>query len=326
MHNLLIPLLRALSDGKFRSGAALAEQFGVSRATVCNVLKSAETTGVAVHKIPGRGYRMPTAPDWLAASVIRDLLEIYRTPYSVEIVDSIDSTNAALLRTSLDGPHRHCLAAEFQSAGRGRRGRVWHSVLGGSLTCSVRWRFNQGIAALGGLSLAVGVAMIRTLHEFDISDVQLKWPNDLLWQQRKLAGILIEVQGEANGPSVAIIGIGINLRLPPRSRADIDQSIADLADISEKTISRNQLLASLLHHLGAVMIEFEQRGLENLRREWLQAHAHNGQLIRIAMANGNELTGHITGLAQNGALLLRTADDSKITVSSGEVQRARALV
>ncbi len=324
MHNSLIPLLRELSDGHFHSGAQLASQFGISRATVCNVLKAAEAAGVSLHKIPGRGYRLPSAPDWLTEADVRALLNMYATEFTIEVVDQIDSTNAALLRAP-DAAHRHCLAAETQYAGRGRRGRAWHSTLGGSLTCSVRWRFTQGIATLAGLSLATGVALIRTLREFDIDGVQLKWPNDVLWQQRKLAGILIEVQGEANGPSVAVIGIGINLRLPAQVRAGIDQSVADLAEISNGKIARNRLLAALLSHLAAVMTEFEQHGLANLRREWLAAHAHTGKPVRIAMANGNELTGSITGLAENGALLLHTDDDKQIAVNSGEVHLARLL-
>ncbi|HET9113540.1 MAG TPA: biotin--[acetyl-CoA-carboxylase] ligase [Burkholderiales bacterium] len=324
MHNSLIPLLRELSDGRFHSGALLARQFGISRATVCNVLKAAESAGILLHRIPGRGYRLSSAPDWLVAAEIRAILDTCATEFDIEIVDQVDSTNAALLRAPY-AAHRHCLAAETQYAGRGRRGRIWHSTLGGSLTCSVRWRFSQGIATLAGLSLATGVALIRTLRGFDIDGVQLKWPNDVLWQQRKLAGILIEVQGEANGPSVAVIGIGINLRLPAEVRAGIDQSVADLAEISGGKITRNRLLATLLYHLAAVMTEFEQSGLANLRREWLDAHAHTGKQVRIAMANGNELTGSITGLAENGALLLHTDDDRQIAVNSGEVHLARLL-
>ena len=204
MHILLLPLLRALSDGKFRSGVALAQQFGVSRASVCNALNAATDMGITLHKIRGRGYRMPVAPEWLDADRIKMALGADANNFSLEVINTIDSTNAALLRASQDVPHRHCLVAETQYAGRGRRGRVWQSVLGGSLTCSICWRFNQGIAALAGLSLAVGVALLRTLGHFGISSVQLKWPNDVLWQSRKLAGILIEVQGDVSGPSVAI--------------------------------------------------------------------------------------------------------------------------
>ncbi len=325
MHTLLIPLLRTLSDGKFHSGATLAREFGVSRANICNVLKGAAPVGLTLHKIAGRGYQLPSMPDWLSSATVRELLDQRGIDFCVEIVDSIDSTNAALLRSDSGAPHRYCLAAEIQYAGRGRRGRVWHSTLGGSLTCSIRWSFTQGIAALAGLSLAVGVALIRTLREFGIADAQLKWPNDILWQQRKLAGILIEVQGETNGAAVAVIGIGINLRLPPEVRANIDQAVTDLDEILARPIARNQLLATLLHQLSTVMTEFELHGLNQLRHEWLNAHAHADKAVRITLANGGELTGRIAGLAQTGALLLQTDDDKQIAINSGEVQLARAL-
>lgn len=326
VHTLLLPLLRTLSDGKFHSGEALAQQFGVSRASVCNALNTAGIMGITLHKIRGRGYRLPTAPDWLDASLVKSALGADADKFVLEIVNSIDSTNAALLRASPDAPHRHCLAAETQHAGRGRRGRVWQSVLGGSLTFSIRWRFNQGMAALAGLSLAVGVALVRTLRQFGMEEVQLKWPNDVLWQYRKLAGILIEVQGDVTGPSVAIIGIGINLQLPAAARDSIDQAVADLAEIrGGAPINRNELLAALLGNLNAIMEEFEQYGLANLRHEWQAAHAFADRPVRVLMANGSELSGHAVGLADNGALLLHTADDKQIAINSGEVHLTRAL-
>ena len=325
MHTLLLPLLRTLSDGKFHSGETLAQQFGVSRASVCNALNAASDMGVTLHKIRGRGYRLPIAPDWLDAAQIHLALGANAKHFTIEIVNSIDSTNAALLRAPQDSPHRHCLVAETQLAGRGRRGRVWHSVLGGSLTCSIRWRFNQGMAALAGLSLAVGVTLLRTLRQFGMDEVQLKWPNDVLWQQRKLAGILIEVQGDVTGPSVAIIGIGINLQLPVAVRDSIDQAITDLAEIQGTPVPRNALLAALLNHLNMVMEEFEQHGLANLRHEWQAAHAFANKSVRILMANGSEVNGTAIGLAENGALLLHTTDDKQIAINSGEVHLTRSL-
>lgn len=319
MHTLLLPLLRTLSDGKFHSGVTLAQQFGVSRASVCNTLDHASTLGITLHKIRGRGYRMPDVPDWLDAESIKAALGAAADHFSIEVVSSIDSTNAALLRAPADAPHRHCLVAETQLAGRGRRGRVWQSILGGSLTCSIRWRFNQGIAALAGLSLAVGVSLLRTLQQADVPGIQLKWPNDVLWQYRKLAGILIEVQGDVTGPSVAIIGIGINIKLPAAFREQIDQAVTDLSEIQGSPIARNKLLAALLLNLNNVMQEFELSGLNKLREEWQAAHAYSNKPVRVLMANGHDLTGTVTGLGVNGELLLQTADDKQIAVNSGEV-------
>ena len=325
MHTLLLPLLRTLSDGKFHSGETLAQQFGVSRASICNTLNAASSMGITLHKIRGRGYRLPIAPDWLDAALIKTALGANAANFSIEVVNSIDSTNAALLRAPSDAPHRHCLVAETQHAGRGRRGRVWQSILGGSLTCSIRWRFNQGMAALAGLSLAVGVTLLRTLRQFGIAEAQLKWPNDVLWQHRKLAGILIEVQGDVTGPTVAIIGIGINLLLPSAVRDSIDQSVTDLTEIHGAPIDRNALLAALLSHLHEVMEEFEQHGLSNLRHEWQAAHAFANKPVRVLMANGSEIIGDAIGLADNGALLLHTAEDKQIAVNSGEVHLTRRL-
>lgn len=326
MHTLLLPILRSLSDGQFHSGTTLAQQHQVSRATVCNIIAGAADLGITVHKVRGRGYQLASRPDWLNADTIRSTIPTTTSPYRLDVVDSIASTNATLLHATDDAPHRHCLVAEQQTAGRGRRGRVWQSILGGSLTCSIRWRFNQGIATLAGLSLAVGVALIRSLQQLGCEGVQLKWPNDVLWQQRKLAGILIEVQGDMNGPSIAIIGIGINMQLPAAARDQIDQAVTDIQEILGTPLSRNALLATLLTQLADVMDEFERNGLHNLRKTWQAAHAYADQPIKIHMSNGQIIQGIAVGLAENGALLLHTDDDKQISVHSGEVHSARRLV
>jgi BirA family biotin operon repressor/biotin-[acetyl-CoA-carboxylase] ligase len=320
-----LPILRSLSDGQFHSGTALAQQHQISRASVCNIIAGAADLGITVHKVRGRGYQLASRPDWLDADTIRANIPATIAPYRLDIVDSIASTNATLLHATDDAPHRHCLVAEQQTAGRGRRGRVWQSVLGGSLTCSIRWRFNQGIATLAGLSLAVGVALIRSLQQLGCQGVQLKWPNDVLWQQRKLAGILIEVQGDMNGPSMAIIGIGINMQLPATTRDQIDQAVTDIQEILGSPLSRNLLLATLLTQLNEVMDEFERNGLHNLRNDWQAAHAYADQPVQIHMSNGQVIQGIAVGLAENGALILHTDDDKQISVHSGEVQSARKL-
>ncbi len=323
MHLLLIPLLRILSDGKFHAGSDLAHQLGVSRATVSNALKTASAVSVEVFKVRGRGYQLPNPPDWLAVEQVRHHLSAASREFAVEIVDVIDSTNSALLRAERPSAAPYCLAAEFQLAGRGRRGRHWLATLGGSLTCSLRWPFNQSMATLAGLSLAVGVGLLRALRHFHVTDAQLKWPNDVLWREHKLAGILIEVQGEANGPSLAVIGIGINLRLPVETRSQIDQEVTDLYEILGHAVSRNALLAELLNQLQYAISEFEAHGLKHLRQEWLAAHAHAGQALCVTLANGSTLTGVVDGLNPQGALLLKNASGHVLTVHSGDIQLLR---
>lgn len=325
MHHLLIPLLRLLSDGQFHSGTELAQQLGVSRATVCNVIKASDNYGVQIYKVQGRGYRLPARPDWLNSEQVIQQLHAAARRCVVHVVDCIDSTNTALMHAADTSPDRVCLVAEQQLAGRGRRGRTWLSMLGGSLTFSVRWRLSLGISALSGLSLAVGLAVKRALCACGAQGVQLKWPNDLLWQGRKVAGILIEVQGESHGPTVVVMGMGINMRIPPAARQHIDQPVADVVDIVGHAIARNILLAEILNHLTDVMTEFEQHGFVRLREEWLQAHAHAQQCLHVTLAHGGEFTGRAIGLTPLGALLLESESGEQVAIHSGDVQLARQV-
>ena len=197
-------LLRQLGDGAFHSGEDLAANVGLTRARVSQLLKEAETAGLALERIRGRGYRLLATPDFLAADQVRAALgEIVRKSpqiplVAIEVVDEIASTSTELLRRAQRKDiHATVLAAEWQTAGRGRRGRKWTAVAGGSLTFSLGWRFDQGAGYLAGLSLAVGVAVIRALEAEGLPGVELKWPNDLIHRHLKVGGILVELNGDA---------------------------------------------------------------------------------------------------------------------------------
>jgi BirA family transcriptional regulator, biotin operon repressor / biotin---[acetyl-CoA-carboxylase] ligase len=215
MKPLAYQVLRLLAGGDFRSGTALAQAIGVSRASVWNAVQEIEAAGLEVYRVRGRGYRLPRALSMLDAAQLQQWLGD-TAPFNVEILDEVESTNTLLQQRAQAGaPHASVLAAEWQRTGRGRLNRPWHAAVGGALTFSVLWRFSQGAAALAGLSLAVGLALVRALETFGASGVGLKWPNDVLWRGRKIAGILIEMQGEALGPSAVVVGAGINVRLSP---------------------------------------------------------------------------------------------------------------
>ncbi|MCX7193858.1 MAG: biotin--[acetyl-CoA-carboxylase] ligase, partial [Proteobacteria bacterium] len=202
-------LLRLLSDGDFHSGEALGLQLGVSRATVFSALKDVADHGVVLQRIRGRGYRLAKAWPCLDADEISRHLADFATVFHIEILQQATSSNTELLRRATQGAvSGSVLAVELQTAGRGRIGRTWHSGLGNALTFSVLWRFNCGLNALSGLSLAVGVAVIRALNRFGAAGVGLKWPNDILAPHGKLGGVLIEAQGDMYGPSAVVIGIG----------------------------------------------------------------------------------------------------------------------
>ena len=308
MSAFTFPILKVLADGKFHSGEALAQRFNVTRTTVWNAIQHAQTLGVTIFSVPGRGYKLPAPVEFLVEEEVLQAIGEQRAWFNLQILDEVASTNTYLMQQSAKGaPHVTCVAAHIQTNGKGRRGRSWHSHLGASLTFSLLWRFDCGAAALSGLSLAVGIALIRALHQLGVSHVQLKWPNDVLFGQKKLAGILIELQGDMEGPSAAVIGVGINLHLPDEVLTRIDQPATDLRQISQTAVSQSTLLGVLLKHLAEVLRQFEAGGFAALRDEWTQYHAYHEQAVRMLMPDGRDVHGTVKGVAEDGILLVETA-------------------
>jgi BirA family biotin operon repressor/biotin-[acetyl-CoA-carboxylase] ligase len=318
MNSHTFPILRLLADGRFHSGEAIAEHLGVTRATVWNALRDAEMLGVQLFSVRGRGYRLPDPVCFLDKEQVLQALGDHRETFSLEFHDRIESTNSHLMQQAGSAPNGTCVAAELQTAGRGRRGRAWHAGLGSSLTFSLLWRFECGAGGLSGLSLAVGVALMRALRELGADDALLKWPNDVLHRGRKLAGILIELQGDMDGPSAAVIGIGLNLRLREALRDSIDQPVCDLHGILGQAVSPNALLGALLRHLAEVMGAFEQEGFAVLQEEWAVHHAFQDQAVRMLMPDGQEICGVARGVATDGSLLMETGQGIR-RFSSGEI-------
>ncbi len=318
MNALTFPILRLLADGKFHSGEEIARHFSVSRTTVWNALQHAEQMDIEVFSVQGRGYKLPQPVTLLDEQSILNTLDKYGASLHLEVHDHLASTNSYLMQNISVAKHATCVAANLQTSGRGRRGRSWHAGLGASLTFSLLWRFQCGASALSGLSLATGVALIRSLHELGITGSQLKWPNDVLINQQKLAGILIELQGDMEGPSTAVIGMGINLNLPDSLKQQIDQPVTDLASAINSEINPNQLLGTLLKHLTDVLAVFEQGGFAALREEWSQHHAYHEQTVRMLMPDGREIHGIVQDVAEDGSLLITTADGLQ-RFMSGEI-------
>jgi BirA family biotin operon repressor/biotin-[acetyl-CoA-carboxylase] ligase len=319
MHARTFDLLRLLADASFHSGRVLQRELDTSRAGISQALRELEGCGLEVHKVPGRGYRLAEAYDFLDAAAVQAQLGAQARRFRLELLDACASTNTLLLERARGGaPSGSVIACELQSAGRGRRGNTWQSGLGGSLTFSLLWRFAQGASALSGLSLAVGVAVARALASAGVANVQLKWPNDLLHAGRKLGGILIELHSDASGPTAAVIGIGINVRLPASLRDAIAQAVTDVASISKQVPQRNRLLAAALVELAHVLDEFAHHGFAPLRHEWIARHAHQGKPVTLSSGDGTTVAGRAAGVAEDGALLVETARGQERFVS-GEV-------
>jgi BirA family biotin operon repressor/biotin-[acetyl-CoA-carboxylase] ligase len=321
---LTFSLLRRLSEGGFHSGEVMAQEFGVTRATVCNALHDAAQLGVELYSVRGRGYRLARPLQWLDVAKMHPHLGPAAGLLQIGILDHAASSNALLMQQSAQGgASGTVLAVEWQTAGRGRRGRVWHSGLGDALTYSVLWRFEGGLATLAGLSLAVGIAQMRALDELGVSGAGLKWPNDVLLDGGKLAGILIEAQGDMLGPSVVVIGIGLNLHLPEAMRERIDQPVSELFPPDGPPADRNRVLAVSLRHLAAVLQEFARGGFAPLRAEWESLHVFQGSEARMLMPDGTQVEGRVLGVTDEGALRLLTAHGER-HFNAGEVSLRRA--
>jgi len=238
----------------------------------------------------------------------------------LETYSVLDSTNRYLLAGAQDDwPSGAVCLAEQQTAGRGRQGRSWLTPFGASLAYSLLWRFAAPPEALSGLSLATGVAVARVLREIGVSEVGLKWPNDVWWRGRKLGGILLESGGVA-GDFYVVAGVGLNLALPRQDAAVIDQPWVDLQEIpGTEPVSRNRLAAALISELVETFSEFQQGGFADLATEWAQFDQVAGRQVSLHLPNAT-VTGIARGVDATGALLLETAGGGIRPCIGGEIR------
>jgi BirA family biotin operon repressor/biotin-[acetyl-CoA-carboxylase] ligase len=299
------PMLRLLADGHFHSGEDLARRLGRTRATVSEALKSAGDLGLEVFSVPGRGYKLATPVEFLDASRIVEGLGPAAARVRLSLLDATESTSTHLAAMAQRGaPSGTCVAAEWQSAGRGRRGRAWQSALGDSLTFSILWRFERGAGHLAGLSLAVAVAAARALEHCGLKRVGVKWPNDLVADWKKLGGILVETSGDLLGPTAAIIGVGVNYRLGESLLSRIDQPAADAVSLAAVPPSRNALLAALVAELVATLERFEREGFAAFREAWKERHAYAGRRVTVLMPGSAPRVAQVLDIAEDGALVV----------------------
>lgn len=313
------PLLRLLADGRFHSGEDLARHLGRSRATVSEALKSVDALGLEVFSVPGKGYKLAEPVEFLDAARIVQGLGSAASRVRLTLADEADSTSTRLTAAAQQGaPSGTCVAAEWQSAGRGRRGRAWQSALGASLTFSILWRFERGPGHLAGLSLAVAVAVARALERCGVKGVGVKWPNDLVADWKKLAGILVETSGDLLGPTAAVIGVGVNYRLGEALLARIDQPAVDCVSLAAEPPSRNALLAALIAELVAGLARFEREGFAAFREDWKARHAYAGRRVTVLAPGAAPREGEVIDLAEDGALVVRL-DGTATRLTAAEI-------
>jgi len=312
-------ILALLADGGFHSGVAIAQHLQVSRATVFNDLLEIEAVGIIVQRIHGKGYRLAQPWQPLDECAVRRALAAATVRFDVQVLGQATSSNALLLQRAAQGAASGTvLAVELQTAGRGRLGRTWHSALGNALTFSLLWRFECGLNALSGLSLAVGLAIVRALQRLGVPGVGLKWPNDVMAGGAKLGGVLLEAQGDVMGPCAVVIGIGINCSLPLHLAQRIEQEATALDQLMDNAPLRNALLAVLLQELAVVLDEFAQQGFVAMVGDWQRHHARQDEPIVLRMPDGSSVQGVARGVNGRGELLLEKAGGLQ-AYNSGEV-------
>lgn len=310
----MLKLLTLLKDGRFHSGEALGAVLGVSRSAVWKQLQLLESElNLTVYKVRGRGYRLAEPLLLLDAEKIASLA--VREPWPAVVLDDIDSTNAEALRLVAAGQAAPFLVlAERQSAGRGRRGRAWSSPFAQNLYYSLVLRVEGGMRQLEGLSLVVGLAVRQTLLALGVASAGLKWPNDVLVDNRKVAGILLELVGDPADVCHVVLGIGINVNM---QSADIDQAWTSLHLETGHMIDRNRLAALLGDNLRIYLERHHQEGFSALQSEWESAHLWQGRPVSL-IAGSNSVDGVVLGVDHQGALRL-DVDGIEKSFSGGEL-------
>lgn len=318
--DISLMVLRLLSDGRFHSGAQIGAALGVSRTAVWKQLSRWQERGLIIHVVPGKGYRWVDPVEWWDEGTLRDMMApaVKDVLYSLQIEQTVTSTNAIVFDRIVSERRSGiiCLAEE-QTAGRGRRGRQWVAPFGAGFYCSFGWCFDEGVAALEGLSLAVGVVVARVLIDYGVGYVGLKWPNDIMCRDAKMGGILIEMQMDGDGRCFVVVGVGINLSSRADIQAEVGRCVTDLQSESGRPVERNRLGAKLLEAIVLLLKGYGSGSFASMRDEWCSLDVLGGKNVELT-GLAEPLVGVACGVDFHGALLIDTPAGQK-AVSSGEV-------
>ncbi|EZI32727.1 Biotin-protein ligase [Pantoea agglomerans] len=311
-HNVPLKLVDILSDGEFHSGEQLGETLGMSRAAINKHIQTLKSWGLDVYTVTGKGYSLSAPIQLLDEQAILSQV----TQGNVSVIPVIDSTNQYLLERMHEMESGAACIAEYQQTGRGRRGRQWFSPFGANLYMSMYWRLEQGPAAAMGLSLVIGIIMAETLRSLGADDVRVKWPNDIYLNDRKLAGILVELTGKTGDAAQIVIGAGINLAMRTADASQINQGWINLQEAGV-TVNRNELAARLINSLREALPLFEQEGLTPFVARWAALDNFINRPVKLLIGE-REVHGIARGVDSQGGLLLEQDGEIKAWVG-GEI-------
>ncbi|MGK3131622.1 bifunctional biotin--[acetyl-CoA-carboxylase] ligase/biotin operon repressor BirA [Pantoea sp. C8B4] len=307
-----LKLVALLADGEFHSGEQLGEALGMSRAAINKHIQTLKSWGLDVYTVTGKGYSLPAPIQLLNEADILSHLH----QQDLDVIPVIDSTNQYLLDRMDQLPSGHACIAEYQQAGRGRRGRKWFSPFGSNLYLSMYWRLEQGPAAAMGLSLVIGIVMAEVIQSLGVPDVRVKWPNDLYLNDRKLAGILVELTGKTGDAAQIVMGAGVNLVMRSEGASEINQGWINLQEAGVE-INRNELAAKIINSLREALPIFERDGLAPFVERWDALDNFINRPVKLLIGD-REVHGIARGIDKQGGLLLEQEGEVKSWVG-GEI-------
>ncbi|MFY7698055.1 MAG: biotin--[acetyl-CoA-carboxylase] ligase [Legionella sp.] len=318
-NNTQLELLTILADGATHSGSDLGAKLGISRTAIWKHIQKLRQFNIPISAIANQGYQFATPIVWLDETVINDHLKAsnFDKPLKLHLLQSIDSTNHFLKKLSPSTTIDVC-CAEMQTAGRGRFGRSWYSPFAENIYLSLRWTFTDLISKLSGLSLIVSLATVAVLTELGVDEhLRIKWPNDILWHDKKISGSLIEIHTESNSSTDIIIGIGLNVNSHVTTQNLINKPWSSLYQITGKIFNRNLIIGRLIVHLIQYIELFFEHGFEKFQKIWGKFDYLSNQTIEVSHASGISI-GIAKGVNTHGQLILESFNGERQYLSSGD--------
>lgn len=330
MNKNIKQLLTSLNDGNFHSGSDLGKELNLTRSAVWKLIKQLEKYGIGVEAKTRQGYRITQSLEFLDKEKIVQYLGASHKQYldKITIFNEIPSTNSYLIELAKTQPNcrEYICLAEHQTAGRGRLGRQWLSPYGKNMYLSLLWRFVKEPGELGGLSIAVAVSLVEALKSYGIKeDIGLKWPNDILWNGRKLAGILIEISEETHNAYNTVIGIGLNIGMPKNIGQNIEQPWCDVAQIINSVPQRNKLIGLFLDQLLTTTTSFQQNGLQPFIKKWRELDVSYGKKVTIINSR-EKISGIARGIDEKGHFILEDESGKLHSFAAGEVSLSKKVI
>ncbi|HAU0289584.1 TPA: biotin--[acetyl-CoA-carboxylase] ligase, partial [Legionella pneumophila] len=318
-------LMQILGDGACHSGSELGNALKISRSAVWKQINQLNDLGIPIIRIPHQGYQLEKPLILLDSDEITKQLHSkgFSQPFNLHLFTSIDSTNRYLKDLPLSSAVEIC-CTEMQTQGRGRFGRHWHSPFGENIYCSTRWSFSCDISKLSGLSLVISLATVLTINEFIVSDsdkVKIKWPNDILWNNKKLCGILVEIIAESNATAQFIIGVGLNINSDTKNNPLPDKSWCSFFEITNQNYNRNSIVTRLLINLEKYLSKFINNDLNAFKDDWNKYDYLVGKKVKVSQAL-NSISGIALGINSFGQLILEDEFGNKHELSSGDTSLA----